>query len=275
MPARSVRSRPRDLRASGIRSACAIALVGTAWASAATARDASVASAPSASVAPAGGPRASSSTAHLGLVLVPPDATASPSTRDTFAVIVSGDGGWRPLERGIAAQLASRGIPVLGWSSLRYFWRARTADEASADLARVIDAGRAATSRSRVLLVGFSQGADTLPFMVNRLVPELRERIALLALLAPGAEAFFEFHLTHWFRTPRGGVPVRPEIARLPGPVLCLYGRSDEDALCHDGAFTHVRALPMDGGHDFDGRDAAVAGEILDALAAAATTPWR
>ncbi len=275
MAAPFVRIRSLDRRRSRLRAAGAIASICAAWASAATADGASATTARAAFAASTPAPATSSSAAHLGLVLVPADTAASTSTRDTFAVLLSGDGGWRPLERGIAAQLASRGIPVLGWSSLRYFWRARTADEAAADLARAIDTGRAATSRSRVLLVGFSQGADTLPFMVNRLAPSLRERIALVALLAPGAEAFFEFHLSHWFATPRGGVPVRPEIARLPVPVLCLYGRADEDALCHDGAFSHVRALPMEGGHDFDGRDAAVAAEILDALDGALAVPAR
>lgn len=43
---------------------------------------------------------------------------------DRLVVMLSGDGGWRELDKGIAAQLQQQGVSVVGWNSLRYFWAA-------------------------------------------------------------------------------------------------------------------------------------------------------
>ena len=47
----------------------------------------------------------------LPLVEVPVDGGADPR----FAILLSGDGGWAGLDKDVAAALAARGIPVVGW----------------------------------------------------------------------------------------------------------------------------------------------------------------
>jgi len=74
--------------------------------------------------------------ADLPLVAVPATASPTPDTRDLFAILVTGDGGWAGLDQEVSAALAARGIPVVGVNSLKYFWRARTPEAASADLER-------------------------------------------------------------------------------------------------------------------------------------------
>ena len=39
-----------------------------------------------------------------------------------MAVFLSGDGGWRDLDKTIGEKLQARGVSVVGWDSLRYFW---------------------------------------------------------------------------------------------------------------------------------------------------------
>ncbi|OAX86916.1 hypothetical protein A7D16_02400 [Xanthomonas nasturtii] len=39
---------------------------------------------------------------------------------DRLVVMLAGDGGWRELGKGIAAQLQQQGVSVVGWNSLRY-----------------------------------------------------------------------------------------------------------------------------------------------------------
>jgi type IV secretory pathway VirJ component len=41
-------------------------------------------------------------------------------------VLISGDGGWASIDKGIAKALVARGVPVAGLDSLRYFWSERT-----------------------------------------------------------------------------------------------------------------------------------------------------
>jgi type IV secretory pathway VirJ component len=191
----------------------------------------------------------------------------SARSRDSFAIMLSGDGGWAGLDKAVASELNARGVAVVGWDSLRYFWTARTPDEAARDLQRVIQHYARTWNRSRVLLIGYSQGADVLPFMVNRLPEPTRGSVAGTALIGIGTEAFFEFSLSHWITTPSGGLPVAPEVnhGRL-GRVSCIYGADEADSPCLTVRVDGLRRIELPGGHHFDGDYRRVAAAVLDAL---------
>jgi type IV secretory pathway VirJ component len=157
------------------------------------------------------------------------------ATGDTLAVVVSGDGGWAGLDRDVAGQLAERGFPVVGLNTLQYFWTPRTPEGAAADLARILRTYLAAWKRKDALLIGYSLGAEVLPFMVARLPPELQGKVRLVALLGPGRTTSFEFRLSEWLGHGGGeDRPVLPEATKLRGkPVLCVYGSGEKaTSLC-------------------------------------------
>jgi type IV secretory pathway VirJ component len=189
------------------------------------------------------------------------------ATKDLFAIMLSGDGGWAGLDKEVARELNARGVPVVGWDSLRYFWSARTPDGAARDLDRVVRHYAQAWQKSQVLVIGYSQGADTMPFMVNRLPEESRRLVKATALIALSTEAFFEFHVSHWLGTPTGGLPTEPEIAggRL-GPVACIYGKDEADSPCRSFHAAGFREVVLPGGHHFDGDYAGVAQAVLSAM---------
>src|SRR6185295_8933164 len=56
----------------------------------------------------------------------------------TFAVLLSGDGGWAGLDKKVAAALADKGVDVVGVDSLRYFWTPRTPQGLANDVDRVV-----------------------------------------------------------------------------------------------------------------------------------------
>lgn len=201
----------------------------------------------------------------LSLVEVPAAATAPAS--DTFAIFLTGDGGWAELDRAVAARLAARGIPVVGWSTLGYYWTPRTPDGAAADLSRVIAHYTAAWQRPRAILVGYSFGADVAPFLVNRLPPADRATLASVVLLAPSDSATFEFRVGQWIgRASPDQQPTRPELARLEVPTICVTPAGD-DTPCGSLA-PRVRIVGAAAGHHF-GRDYT----RLATLVAASVTP--
>ena len=183
-----------------------------------------------------------------------------------FAVLLSGDGGWAGIDKSLGAAIAAQGIPVAGFDSLRYFWSARTPDQLAADLDRIIRYYAARWGRADVLLVGYSQGADVLPFAMNRLPPATRARVRLTALLGPGQKASFEFHLTNWMG-PSGDLPIAPEARKLSAAsTVCIYGVEEKDSLCPELSPDHARAMPLTGGHHFGGQYEALAGQIIEAM---------
>src|SRR5580658_1005244 len=196
------------------------------------------------------------------------DAAATPGAApsDVFAIIMSGDGGWAGLDQDVAAALSARGIPVVGLDSLRYYWTARTPDGLAADTDRIIRYYLAHFAKQRVLLIGYSQGADVLPFAVNRLPDATRSRIALAAVMGMSEHALFEFHLSGWISDDNSGPATLPEIQRIAGvPVLCIYGEDESDSLCPKLDPTRFNIVKLKGGHHFDGDYAGLARHILAA----------
>ena len=214
---------------------------------------------------PCGAPaRAIDTLEDLPLTEVPADAVST----GPMAVILTGDGGYGVTDKGIATTLAEHGIPVVVLNSLHYFQRRRAPEEASADLERILRHYLQAWKKERVVLVGYSLGADVLPFMLNRLPPDLRVRIPVLALLGASAEADFQFHLTDWLWSHhrKSALPVPPELRRLRGlRILCFYGSKDKETVCTQLEAGLVTSFPMEGGHRFGNRYGPIAEEILKA----------
>jgi len=184
-----------------------------------------------------------------------------------FAVLMSGDGGWAGLDKDVAAALAARGIPVVGLDSLRYYWTPRTPESAASDVDRLLSYYLAHWHKKRALLIGYSQGADVMPFILNRLPEATRAQIALAVAMGPTYHAAFEFHMTHWIQDDRGGMPTLPEVQKISGvPFMCIYGSDESDSLCPKLDPSKVRVVALKGGHHFGGDYNRLAHEILAAL---------
>ncbi len=185
---------------------------------------------------------------------------------DEFALIMSGDGGWAGIDQDIAAALTATGIPVVGLDSLRYYWTARTPEGLAADTDKLIRYYLAHFNKKRVLLIGYSQGADVLPFAVNRLPAATRSSVALAAILGMSDHALFEFHVSSWIADSKSGPATMPEVNRISGmPVLCIYGADENDSLCPQLDPNKFIIVKVKGGHHFDGDYAGLAQRILAA----------
>jgi type IV secretory pathway VirJ component len=202
--------------------------------------------------------------ADLPLVEIP---ATGPST-DTLAVVVSGDGGWATIDREVGNALASLGIPVIGLNSLKYFWTRRTPDGAAQDLERIICHYLTTWKKDKAVLIGYSRGADVLPFMANRLPQELITHTPVVVLLGPTHTVDFEFHLTDWLpgSTNTATHPVLPEVQKLIATkMLCVYGEEEVDTLCQDLDPRRATVIRLKGGHHFDGNYQAIAETIVRA----------
>jgi type IV secretory pathway VirJ component len=194
------------------------------------------------------------------------EVSASGSSANLMAVIISGDGGWAGIDRQIGEFLAHKGIPVVGLNSLAYFWTKRTPDGSARDLERILVHYLGLWKKEKVILVGYSLGADVLPFMVSRLPKELLSRVSLIALLGPGHRADFEFHLTEWLGRSSEGTtyPILPEVEKLKGrKLLCFYGEEEINSLCRNLGPTLAKVVAMSGGHHFGGNYDAIGETIL------------
>ncbi|MEC3912417.1 AcvB/VirJ family lysyl-phosphatidylglycerol hydrolase [Sphingobium sp. CR2-8] len=215
-----------------------------------------------AALAPMLDPVATANVDDLPLTIVPPAAGGDHG--NMMAVIYSGDGGWVGLDRDIASQLAAKGIPVVGVDSLSYFWSQRTPSGAGQDLRHIIAAYSARWNRPRVMVIGYSFGADVLPAIVGTLDPQTRAHISSLSLLGLGATADFQFHLSSWLDlNSTQAQPTVPAIMRLRDVTIrCIRGAAEDDSACPAIPRNVATQVVVPGGHHF-GRNAALLANIV------------
>jgi type IV secretory pathway VirJ component len=183
---------------------------------------------------------------------------------DTFALLLTGDGGWAGLDRELAARLAARGVSTVGFNSLRYFWHLRAPEEAARDVARVLEHYLADWKMTRFILIGYSFGADIAPFVVNRLPPGLRKRLITVSLLGIESDADFVVRVADWIPgSDLHGRDVRPELAAIDAPVQCIYGADESTTICPAGKSGRVSGERVGSGQHFGGDYAALADRIL------------
>ncbi|WP_322062553.1 virulence factor family protein [Paraburkholderia sp. J63] len=185
---------------------------------------------------------------------------------DMLAVVISGDGGWRDLDKTIAEALQKQGISVIGWDALRYFWSEKTPAQTSHDLARVLNTYAARWHAKHIALVGYSFGADVMPFAYNRLPDALREKVSYMSLLGFAPDADFQVRVTGWLGMPASdkALQVRPELAKVPPAIVqCVYGADEKDTLCPALANTGIELVKTNGSHHFDGDYNALAAKII------------
>ena len=189
---------------------------------------------------------------------------------DRFAVMLSGDGGWRRIDQRVTDRLRAAGIPVVGFLTPDYYRTRRDPAEAACALERVIRVHKLQWKRDKVLLIGYSRGADILPFLASRLPADLRQSVVSISLL--GLEPLIDFKYTpSWLdlwnnRAKEKQYAVRPELEKLRGHrILCFYGQKEKDSLCRALEPSLAMVVPERGGHHFAGNYKGIAETILDA----------
>jgi type IV secretory pathway VirJ component len=183
-----------------------------------------------------------------------------------LAIVLSGDGGWRDLDKTISEKLQSDGVSVVGWDCLSYFWSRKSPEQIAQDLGAVIDAFASRWGASKVALVGYSFGADVLPFAYDRLSSETKAHVVQLSLLGFATAADFEIRVAGLVGAGPGkeAVPTEPALGPIdPTMIQCFYGAAEEDSAC-PVLLGKGEVIRTAGGHHFDGKYGVLAQRIFD-----------
>ena len=191
-------------------------------------------------------------------------------TEDTIAIIYSGDGGWRDIDKEVGSYLQDQGIPVVGVDTLHYFWSERKPQETADDLGRIIDYYTKHYKVQHVVLIGYSFGADVIPASYNLLKPKQREQVVQMSLLSLSRKVDYVISVMGWLGASsegKGGDPLKDLKKINPKIVQCVYGSDDdEDVACPDLKGTGAEVVAMAGGHHFDDDYETLSKKIIDGL---------
>ena len=194
---------------------------------------------------------------------------ATSDTNNTLVLLLTGDGGWAAADEKVTTKLRARGAAVLGVKMNSYLGKQRTPEAVAVDMACVTRTYLTRWHRARVLVIGYSRGADIAPFVVSRWPNDLRDRLNMVALISLGSRANFHFHLIDIVKDVRrdDDVAVAPELAKLRGlRLVCIYGTDESDSGCRGADTTLVTPYERTGGHRLTSGFEAIAGILEQGL---------
>jgi len=186
-----------------------------------------------------------------------------------MALLISGDGGWTDFDQSLADKLAERGVPSVGLDTQKYFWEKKTPEETALDMEKLLLFYSKKFGRDKILLMGYSFGADVIPFVANRLSTNVKSRVVMVAMLSPDDKTDFEVTISSMLSLDmESGYDVAPEVRKINFvPKLCFYG-SDEDEKQDQELFRNQGAqiIIINGGHHYGNHYGAIISSIFAPL---------
>ena len=168
---------------------------------------------------------------------------------------LSGDGGFNKFSTALCQSLNKKGYDVVALNSKSYFWDKKTPDETTTDINNYLIKKLQNRKNQQIVLIGYSFGADVVPFILSRLPDAVHNKIVFSYLLASSGSTDFEIHWSDIFGgNTKRSMDVVTELNKLSDDKIVIISASDEKNLAFNKItlkrYTH-EVLP--GGHHFDG----------------------
>ena len=181
------------------------------------------------------------------------------SNKDTSKPVllyISGDGGWNKFSTTLIQQFADNGYPVVGLDAKSYFWEKKTPKQTAADVQRLLEKYCKDWKRNKVLLMGYSFGADVMPFVYNNISADWQKKIKHQVLLSPSSKTDFEVHISEMLGYRRkNGMSVIAEVNKITTcNILFLFGDDDNDFPLKELSIKNYKNITLPGGHHFDNK---------------------
>lgn len=181
--------------------------------------------------------------------------TETPSGKSKTAVLlISGDGGWYHFEQRIADDFATRGIATIGLDSRKYFWIRTTPEKTTMQLALALNYYGLKWGTEKFVIMGYSLGAEIVPFIINRLPEDLKHRVLSAVLLSPSTTTDFEIHITNMMgigSRKNTYETVREIINMNPIHTLIIFGEGEKTEVPGLLAGTQVTVRKIPGDHHY------------------------
>ena len=190
------------------------------------------------------------------------EAVAS-GNRDFYVIFLTGDFGYMNFDRVIVHRLNIKKVSVVVLNAKTYFYSKKSPAQLGYDLGSVINQYNRKWNRNKVILMGYSMGAEVLPFAVNRLEEKYRLQLKDVILIGPSQKAIFRLKPTDYLFEEKKGTDIFTELLKMKSQRSYIICDDNPYSLCRknlDGVSDHDF---LGGGHHF-GRDYMLLSELID-----------
>ena len=184
-----------------------------------------------------------------------------------IVLLFSGDGGWFAFEQNIAEKLGEYGIPTIGVDTKKYFWNRKTPEKTAADIAEVLNFYGLEWGKTKFIIMGYSQGAEIVPFLVTHFPDVLISEVISAVMLSPATTTDFEIHITNMIGlgSRQNTYSVIDEINKMPKiTTLCIFGDGEKNPVPGLLKGTQVKISLIPGDHHYHGNAALIVKTMKD-----------
>ncbi len=168
---------------------------------------------------------------------------------------ITGDGGMVRFDLKMLREYQNNGFSYIGLSSLKYFITGKTPEKIAHDIIPVIRHYSEEWNKETIVLVGFSFGAEIIPFLHNRLSTEMKQKVKLVVLLTPAKTSQFRIRLRDMIGMDKKKEPynVADETAKIKSSrVLAVFGKEEKPSLKETPKQPNLKIALIKGGHGFN-----------------------
>jgi len=182
-----------------------------------------------------------------------------------LVLYITGDGGWNKFSKNLSQAFADKGYPVVALNAKEYFWKKKPPTQAATDITSLIKAYQVKWKRKKIILLGYSFGADVMPFVFNLLPTDLSTLVANVNLLSPSPFTDFEIHILGMIGAgSSAGESVAHEINKISAkPITFIFGSEENSFPINQLTIKNYTNLRLEGGHHYDGDELKLCNTIL------------
>jgi len=172
---------------------------------------------------------------------------------DRFVLFISGDGGWNSFSQKLVESYTSNGFNVIGLNSFKYFWKKKTPQQTADDLARILSTYENEWHKQKIIILGFSFGADVAPFIYTHLPETLKNKITLVQLISPSSFTDFEIHVADMLGSGNAvrSMNIAAEVNLINVPVICYYGEQETEKPLTTLKKSNLKTVILAGDHHY------------------------
>jgi type IV secretory pathway VirJ component len=182
---------------------------------------------------------------------------------------ITGDGGMKKFSVDMVNIFAGKGYPVIGLNTLKYFWNKKTPQQAAADVTALLQYYSSQWNNHAFILVGYSMGADVLPFIYQHLPAAFQSQTQHLVFMSPSASTDMVVHISDMLgktSTP-GSMSVTGAMNGITGkPLLLVFGQDEKDFDIKALTIRNYHQIILPGGHHYNEDALGVVQQILTHL---------
>ncbi|SFE78191.1 virulence protein (VirJ) [Chitinophaga sp. CF118] len=194
---------------------------------------------------------------------------ANVSAEHPIVFFITGDGGMKKFSADMVNIFAGRGYPVIGLNTLKYFWNKKSPQQAAADVSALLQYYSSQWNNHAFILVGYSMGADVLPFIYQHLSAVFQSQTQHLVFMSPSASTDMVVHISDMLgktSTP-GSMSVPGAMNSITGkPLLLVFGQDEKDFDLKSLTISNYHQIVLPGGHHYNEDAQSVVQQILTHL---------